>query len=100
MAEEANAWQYKVRRPVLNTDIIKQDEVEHVLYPWVAQKGLSPIVLDYAAGSYFYDSTGKQYLDFSSQFVFSNLGHGDERMADAISRQARTAGERGVFLCH
>ena len=72
-----------------NPDIIKQDEMEHVLYPWVAQKGLSPIVLDHAAGSYFYDSSGKQYLDFSSQFVFSNLGHGDERMADAISRQAR-----------
>ena len=72
-----------------NPDIIKQDEMEHVLYPWVAQKGLSPIVVDHAAGSYFYDSSGKQYLDFSSQFVFSNLGHGDERMADAISRQAR-----------
>ena len=74
----------------LNTDIIKQDEVEHVLYPWVAQKGLSPIVVEHAKGNYFYDSTGKQYLDFSSQFVFSNLGHGDERMADAISHQART----------
>jgi taurine--2-oxoglutarate transaminase len=74
----------------LNPDVIKQDEVEHVLYPWVAQKGLSPIVVERAAGNYFYDSTGKQYLDFSSQFVFSNLGHGDERMADAISHQART----------
>ncbi len=74
----------------LNPDVIKQDELEHVLYPWVVQKGLSPIVLERAAGNYFYDSTGKQYLDFSSQFVFSNLGHGDERMADAISHQART----------
>ena len=76
-------------KTILNTDLIKQDEVEHVLYPWVVQKGLSPIVVDYAAGKYFYDSTGKKYLDFSSQFVFSNLGHSDERMADAISRQAR-----------
>jgi taurine--2-oxoglutarate transaminase len=73
----------------VNAEIIKQDEVEHVLYPWVAQKGLSPVVVERAAGNYFYDSTGKQYLDFSSQFVFSNLGHGDARMADAISQQAR-----------
>ena len=73
----------------LNPDVIKQDEVEHVLYPWQAQKGLSPIVVDRAAGNYFYDASGKQYLDFSSQFVFSNLGHADPRMAEAIAQQAK-----------
>jgi taurine--2-oxoglutarate transaminase len=73
----------------INADIIKQNELEHVLYPWVVQKGLSPVVVERAKGNYFYDSSGKQYLDFSSQFVFSNLGHADERMADAISQQAR-----------
>ncbi|MGD0267343.1 MAG: aspartate aminotransferase family protein [Candidatus Methylomirabilota bacterium] len=73
----------------LGADTIKKYELEHVLYPWVVQKGLSPVVVDRAEGNYFYDSSGKQYLDFSSQFVFSNLGHADERMAEAISRQVR-----------
>jgi taurine--2-oxoglutarate transaminase len=73
----------------INADKIKQDELEYVLYPWQVQKGLSPIVVERAAGNYFYDASGKQYLDFSSQFVFSNLGHADPRMADAISQQVR-----------
>jgi 4-aminobutyrate aminotransferase-like enzyme len=90
ICEEGRGLSMQSTKSGLNVDIIKQDEVEHVLYPWVVQKGLSPLVVDHAAGKYFYDSSGKQYLDFSSQFVFSNLGHADERMADAISRQART----------
>ena len=71
----------------LDADTIRKYELEYVLYPWVAQKGLNPIVVDRAKGNYFYDASGKQYLDFSSQFVFSNLGHADERMVKAISNQ-------------
>lgn len=72
----------------LDGDTIRQYETEYVLYPWMAQKGLSPVVADHAKGNYFYDTDGKQYLDFSSQFVFSNLGHADERIVSAIARQA------------
>ena len=71
----------------LDADTIRKYELEYVLYPWVAQKGLNPLVIDRAKGNYFYDASGKQYLDFSSQFVFSNLGHADERMVKAISNQ-------------
>jgi len=72
----------------LAADTIRMFETEYVLYPWVVQKGLNPIIVDYAKGSYFYDLSGKQYLDFSSMFVFSNLGHADERVVAAIARQA------------
>jgi taurine--2-oxoglutarate transaminase len=71
----------------LDADTIRKYELEYVLYPWVAQKGLNPLVIDRAKGNYFYDASGKQYLDFSSQFVFCNLGHGDERMVRAIAHQ-------------
>ena len=71
----------------LDADTIRKYELEYVLYPWVVQKGLNPLVIDRAKGNYFYDASGKQYLDFSSQFVFSNLGHADERMVRAISNQ-------------
>jgi len=73
----------------LDADTIRQYETEHVLYPWVAQKGLNPMVIDYAQGNYFYDPAGKKYLDFSSMFVFSNLGHADPRVVEAICRQAQ-----------
>jgi taurine--2-oxoglutarate transaminase len=73
----------------LDADTIRQYETEHVLYPWVAQKGLNPMVIDYAQGNYFYDPAGKKYLDFSSMFVFSNLGHADPRVVEAICQQAQ-----------
>ncbi len=72
----------------LSAETIRKYETEHVLYPWVAQKGLNPLVIDHAKGNYFFDPSGKKYLDFTSMFVFSNLGHADERVVQAISRQA------------
>lgn len=66
-------------------------ERDFVLYPWVAQKGLNPVIIDSASakGNYFYDPSGKKHLDFSSMFVFSNLGHSDPRVVEAICRQAQ-----------
>jgi taurine--2-oxoglutarate transaminase len=72
----------------LDEDTIRQLERDFVLYPWVPQKGLNPVIIDSAKGNYFYDPSGKKYLDFSSMFVFSNLGHADPRVVEAISRQA------------
>lgn len=72
----------------LDSDTIRQMERDFVLYPWVPQKGLNPVIIDSAKGNYFYDLSGKKYLDFSSMFVFSNLGHSDPRVVEAISRQA------------
>jgi len=72
----------------LDGEKIREYERNHVLTPWTAQKGLKPLVADRAQGCYFYDAEGKEYLDFTSQFVFSNLGHSDRRVVKAISDQA------------
>jgi len=72
----------------LDADTIRKYESDYVLYPWVAQKGLQPAIIDHAKGCYFYDPAGKKYLDFSSGFVFSNLGHADDRVVQAIAAQA------------
>ncbi|RJQ61995.1 MAG: aminotransferase class III-fold pyridoxal phosphate-dependent enzyme [Desulfobacteraceae bacterium] len=72
----------------LDAETIRSYEAKHVLYPWIPQKGNKPLVADHAKGSYFYDSEGRQYLDFSSQFVFTNLGHTDDRVVKAITDQA------------
>lgn len=39
-------------------------------------------------GAYLYDSTGKQYLDGSGGAAISCLGHGNQRVIDAIKSQA------------
>jgi taurine--2-oxoglutarate transaminase len=72
----------------LDAETIRRYEAEHVLYPWVAQRGLTPVIVDRAEGNYFYDTSGKKYLDFTSMFVFSNLGHSDRRVVEAIASQA------------
>jgi taurine---2-oxoglutarate transaminase len=74
----------------LDNDTIRKYELDHVLYPWMAQKSLNPVVVERAKGSYFFDGAGNRILDFSSQFIFSNFGHGDERMTAAITRQVAT----------
>jgi taurine--2-oxoglutarate transaminase len=72
----------------LDAETIRQWERDYVLYPWQVQKGLNPTVAVSAKGNYFFDANGKKYLDFTSQFVFSNIGHGDDRMVKAIAEQA------------
>jgi len=57
---------------------------------WRAQKGWKkPLYISKAKGVYLYDNKGKPYLDFSSQLMCSNLGHGNKAIIDAIYRQAK-----------
>lgn len=47
----------------------------HVFHSWSAQDTLDPMVLDRAEGSHVWDGEGRRYLDFSSQLVYTNIGH-------------------------
>ena len=51
------------------------DDRAHVFHSWSAQGTLNPTEITGGEGSYFWDSTGKKYLDFSSQLVNLNIGH-------------------------
>jgi len=57
---------------------------------WRRQGGWEPLVVTRAEGSRFWDAAGKEYLDFSSQLVATNLGHGNARVAEAIAAQAKS----------
>ena len=57
---------------------------------WRRQGGWDPLVVVRAAGSTFWDGSGKEYLDLSSQLIATNLGHGNPAVLDAIAEQART----------
>jgi taurine--2-oxoglutarate transaminase len=61
---------------------------KHTYGTWRAQKGWAPLDIVDAEGCFFQDSTGRKYLDFSSQLMCSNLGHKNKAVAEAIARQA------------
>jgi taurine--2-oxoglutarate transaminase len=60
----------------------------HVFHSWSAQELISPMVVTKAEGSYVWDGEGRKFLDFSSQLVFTNLGHQHPRIVEAIQAQA------------
>jgi taurine--2-oxoglutarate transaminase len=63
--------------------------LEHNFWTWSAQSKVSPIPIKSAKGVYFWDVNGKRYLDFNSMVMCVNIGHGEERVIEAIVRQAR-----------
>ncbi|QEC68257.1 aminotransferase class III-fold pyridoxal phosphate-dependent enzyme [Panacibacter ginsenosidivorans] len=67
-------------------EIIKNN-LDYTLFSWSKQKGLSPIAVKYAKGVYLYDYDGKRYIDFSSGLMNVNIGHGDQRVTDAVVKQ-------------
>jgi len=66
---------------------IIQNNLDYTLFSWGKQGGLNPINAHYAKGSYIYDRDGKKYLDFSSQLMNVNIGHGNQRITKAVSKQ-------------
>ncbi len=67
-------------------EIIKNN-LDYTVFSWSKQKGLDPICVQRAEGVYLYDYNGKRYLDFSSGLMNANIGHGDQRVTDAVVRQ-------------
>ena len=63
--------------------------MEHTFWTWSAQARIEPIPVKRAKGVYFWDVDGKRYLDFNSMVMCVNIGHGDERVINAIIDQAR-----------
>jgi taurine--2-oxoglutarate transaminase len=56
---------------------------------WRFQKGWKPLHIVDAQDCHFTDSTGKRYLDFSSQLMCVTLGHRNPAVIAAIEEQAR-----------
>src|SRR6266568_8480572 len=60
----------------------------YTMFDWQAQAATNPIPVDRAEGVYFWTPEGRRYLDFNSQLMGVNIGHGDRRVVEAIKRQA------------
>ena len=68
---------------------ILRNNLDHTFFSWSKQGGLNPINIDRAKGVYLYDRDGKRYLDFSSQLMNVNIGHGNEAVSQAIIDQMK-----------
>jgi len=66
---------------------IIQDNLDYTLFSWSKQKGITPIAVKYAEGVYLYDYDGKRYIDFSSGLMNVNIGHGNQRITNAVVKQ-------------
>jgi taurine--2-oxoglutarate transaminase len=60
---------------------------EHVFWTWSAQARVNPLAVKRAKGVYFWDVDDKRYLDFNSMTMCVNIGHGDERVVNAMKAQ-------------
>ena len=63
--------------------------LETNFWTWSAQGKVNPIPVTRSKGVYFWDVDGKRYLDFNSMVMCVNIGHGNERVIEAIVNQAR-----------
>jgi taurine---2-oxoglutarate transaminase len=71
---------------------------KHTLYEWSAQSKVDPIPVAHAKGIYFYTPEGKRFIDFNSQLMSVNIGHGDQRVIQAISEQSATLVYANPFM--
>src|SRR3954449_9405246 len=70
----------------------------YTLYEWSAQSAVDPIPVDHGEGIYFYTTDGKRYIDFNSQLMSVNIGHGDRRVIEAIKNQAEKLAYANPFM--
>jgi taurine--2-oxoglutarate transaminase len=71
---------------------------KHSLYEWSAQANVDPIPVARAKGIYFWTPEGKRFIDFNSQLMSVNIGHGDQRVIDAMHEQASTLAYANPFM--
>ena len=71
---------------------------KHTIYEWSAQGAIDPIPVAGAKGVYFWTPDGKRFLDFNSQLMCVNIGHGDPRVIKAIQDQAALLAYANPFM--
>src|SRR6201981_596238 len=71
---------------------------KHTLFEWAAQSKVDPIPVARAKGIYFWTPEGKRFIDFNSQLMCVNIGHGDPRVVGAIQRQGEVRASATPFM--
>src|ERR1700749_881055 len=71
---------------------------KHTLFEWSVQSAVDPIPVARAKGIFFWTPEGKRFIDFNSQLMCVNIGHGDERVIRAIELQLETLAYANPFM--
>src|SRR5438270_6465217 len=71
---------------------------KHTLFEWSAQSQVAPLAVARAQGVFFWTTEGKRFIDFNSQLMSVNIGHGDPRVIEAIQEQAATLAYANPFM--
>src|SRR5215212_1124279 len=77
----------KIIHKKTEADEIIENNQDYTLFSWSKQKGTHPIAVKYGEGVYLYDYDGKKYIDFSSGLMNVNIGHGNQRVTQAVMQQ-------------
>lgn len=67
---------------------VKQLDRAHVFHSWSTQGTLNPLAIKSGKGCRLWDFDGREYLDFSSQLVNTNIGHQHPKVIAEIQAQA------------
>lgn len=70
----------------------------YTLFEWSAQAAVDPIPVARSKGIYFWTPEDKRYIDFNSQLMCVNIGHGDERVVRAVQDQVATLAYANPFM--
>jgi taurine--2-oxoglutarate transaminase len=71
---------------------------KHTLFEWSAQGAVDPLPVARAQGVYFWTPDGRRYLDFNSQLMCVNVGHGHPHVVEAIREQAEKLAYASPFM--
>jgi taurine--2-oxoglutarate transaminase len=85
------------RQPLTGDEVVALAK-RHTLFEWSAQASVDPIPVARAKGIYFWTPEGKRFIDFNSQLMCVNVGHGDARVIAAIEQQAATLPYASPFM--
>ena len=66
---------------------ILRNNLNYTLFEWRKQSGYKPLNIDKGEGVYLIDHQKNKILDFSSGLINVNIGHGDQRVTDAVVKQ-------------
>lgn len=73
-------------------------ERKYTVQSWDASRFKDPILVEKAKEVFFWDETGKRYLDFSAQYGSCNVGFQNEEMIEAIEKQLRFPSASAMFV--
>ena len=68
---------------------IAQADLDYVFHSWSVQNQLKPLSFKTGKGCTLWDFEGKEYLDFSSQLINTNVGHQHPKVIAGIIEQVQ-----------